>query len=250
MSLTDCCQQNILSKANSLQFIHNLLGKVSYFNKVLSNSTPHSWRHELARKALLDWYSDKQHALSLVNTLLESSHHHSKVLLLSFSTFHQNYSSHGKRFHVLFVRNSIPECFAYSCQHLFLDCVRCLTSCRSCRFSPVAFGCVRYWLFLRATALRLGLRFAANLLCKLGFTSIMFVVRTGIFMLILWAQGYIVSQLLQIEWYKVGKIVIWIHTPCVNLNFHFSRINMSRTRSSTSSQTRRIRSRIRATYTE
>ena len=36
-------------------------------------STPHSWRHKRARKALLDWYSDKQHALSLKNTLLESS---------------------------------------------------------------------------------------------------------------------------------------------------------------------------------
>ena len=38
-----------------------------------TNSTPHSWRHKRARKALLDWYSDKQHALSLKNTLLESS---------------------------------------------------------------------------------------------------------------------------------------------------------------------------------
>ena len=37
------------------------------------NSMPHSWRHECACKALLDWYSDKQHALSLKNTLLESS---------------------------------------------------------------------------------------------------------------------------------------------------------------------------------
>ena len=37
------------------------------------NSTPHSWRHKRACKALLDWYSDKQHALSLRNTLLESS---------------------------------------------------------------------------------------------------------------------------------------------------------------------------------
>ena len=36
-------------------------------------STPHSWRHKRACKALLDWYSDKQHALSLKNTLLESS---------------------------------------------------------------------------------------------------------------------------------------------------------------------------------
>ena len=38
-----------------------------------SNSTPHSWRHKRACKVLLDWYSDKQHALSLKNTLLESS---------------------------------------------------------------------------------------------------------------------------------------------------------------------------------
>ena len=38
-----------------------------------SNSTPHSWRHKRAHKALLDWYSDKQHALSLKNTLLGSS---------------------------------------------------------------------------------------------------------------------------------------------------------------------------------
>ena len=37
------------------------------------DSTPHSWRHKRACKALLDWYSDKQHALSLKNTLLESS---------------------------------------------------------------------------------------------------------------------------------------------------------------------------------
>ena len=37
------------------------------------NSTPHSWRHKRACKALLDWYSVKQHALSLKNTLLESS---------------------------------------------------------------------------------------------------------------------------------------------------------------------------------
>ena len=34
---------------------------------------PHSWRHKRACKTLLDWYSDKQHALSLKNTLLESS---------------------------------------------------------------------------------------------------------------------------------------------------------------------------------
>ena len=39
----------------------------------MSNSTPHSWRHKRACKALLDWYSDKQHALFLKNTLLESS---------------------------------------------------------------------------------------------------------------------------------------------------------------------------------
>ena len=38
-----------------------------------SNSTPHSWRHKRARKALLDWYSDKQQVISLKNTLLESS---------------------------------------------------------------------------------------------------------------------------------------------------------------------------------
>ena len=40
-----------------------------------TNSTPHSWRHKRACKALLDWYrySDKQHALSLKNTLLESA---------------------------------------------------------------------------------------------------------------------------------------------------------------------------------
>ena len=38
-----------------------------------ANSTPHSWRHKRACKALLYWYSDKQHALSLKNTLLESS---------------------------------------------------------------------------------------------------------------------------------------------------------------------------------
>ena len=39
----------------------------------LSNSTSHNWRHKRACKALLDWYSDKQHTLSLKNTLLESS---------------------------------------------------------------------------------------------------------------------------------------------------------------------------------
>ena len=39
----------------------------------LMHSTPHSWRHKRACKALLDWNSDKQHALSLKNTLLESS---------------------------------------------------------------------------------------------------------------------------------------------------------------------------------
>ena len=34
-----------------------------------------------------------------------------------------NYSSHSKRFHALFDRNSTLECFACSGQHLFLDCV-------------------------------------------------------------------------------------------------------------------------------
>ena len=34
------------------------------YKKVI-NSTPHSWRHKRARKALMDWYSDKQQALSL-----------------------------------------------------------------------------------------------------------------------------------------------------------------------------------------
>ena len=43
------------------------------FITVDANSTPHSWRHKRACKALLDWYSDKQHALSLKNILLESS---------------------------------------------------------------------------------------------------------------------------------------------------------------------------------
>ena len=46
---------------------------VCFSANVLVNSTPHSWRHKRACKALLDWYSDKQHALSLKNTLLESS---------------------------------------------------------------------------------------------------------------------------------------------------------------------------------
>ena len=41
--------------------------------KIVCNSTPHSWRHKRACKALLDWYSDKQPALSLKNSLLESS---------------------------------------------------------------------------------------------------------------------------------------------------------------------------------
>ena len=42
------------------------------FEILLITFTPHSWCHKRARKALLDWYSDKQHVLSLENTLLES----------------------------------------------------------------------------------------------------------------------------------------------------------------------------------
>ena len=52
----------------------------------MRSSTPHSWRHEREHKALLDWYLDKQHTLSLENTLLESSN---DVLLLPFSAAHQ-----------------------------------------------------------------------------------------------------------------------------------------------------------------
>ena len=44
-----------------------------HHTKVTLHSTLHSWRHKRACKALLDWYSDKQHTLSLKNTLLESS---------------------------------------------------------------------------------------------------------------------------------------------------------------------------------
>ena len=63
-----------------IQFMHKILPitwTIFYFETFYSdnnfNSTPHSWRHKCACKALLDWYLDKQHTMSLKNTLLESS---------------------------------------------------------------------------------------------------------------------------------------------------------------------------------
>ena len=75
-------------------------------------------------KAFLGWCSDKQHALSLENTLLESSDDHINVLLLPFLYISSNLFQSWQAILCFLVRNSIPECFSRSGQHLFLDCVR------------------------------------------------------------------------------------------------------------------------------